>query len=438
MALDGTFDPWRSGTCAATLGRTCQMKDAMTRHLDRIRLPVAGICLIVVFVASTGTAMGADVPRVTGFTLINSDTDLPVAGFNPINPGSTLNLATVPTRNLNIRANAQGGVGSVQMTLDAGTPVVENQAPYALAGDSRGDFRAWTPATGSHTVTASAFPQRDAQGTAGPTFALSFAVVDTASSNPVPAGPAAPAGACGPMPVVAPSGWLRVVSDDFNESIPLGEWGRAGGQWERPGGNWRARPAGWKDSSRRGTYSSPKTTSQHDSLLDVWVHSEGDVRYVAAPISLVGDTIGQRISLCMRADVIPGYKLAFMLWPSLGTGNERGEIDYPEGRLSGVPATARAFMHYDPEPLSGKKQDAFDTGVALQGWHMYTMEWHPRAGYNSFYLDGRLIGRSTQFVPRGPMHYLMQIETYMAGQPLPPPAAGHVLVDWVTIEVPGS
>jgi hypothetical protein len=34
------------------------------------------------------------------------------------------------------------------------------------------------------------------------------------------------------------------------------------------------------------------------------------------------------------------------------------------------------------------------------------------------------------------MHYIMQVETYMAGQVLPPPASGHVLVDWVTIEVP--
>lgn len=226
------------------------------------------------------------------------------------------------------------------------------------------------------------------------------------------------------------------MGDNFTENIPLGEWGRAGGRWQLPGGDWRARPAGWHDSSGRGTYNSPKTTSQHGGLLDVWVHSEGSTRYVATPIPLVGNTIGQRIALCMRADVIPGYKIAFMLWPSLGDGNERGEINFPEGKLSGGGATARAFMHYDPEPTSGRKQDAYDSQVALQGWHTYVLEWNPRSGYTAFYVDGRLIGRSTRYVPSGPMHYLMQIETYMSGQALPAPAEGHVLVDWVTIDVP--
>jgi hypothetical protein len=28
------------------------------------------------------------------------------------------------------------------------------------------------------------------------------------------------------------------------------------------------------------------------------------------------------------------------------------------------------------------------------------------------------------------------METYILGQELPPPAAGHVLVDWFTIDVP--
>lgn len=35
------------------------------------------------------------------------------------------------------------------------------------------------------------------------------------------------------------------------------------------------------------------------------------------------------------------------------------------------------------------------------------------------------------------MQYLVQIETYVDGQPLPPPASGHILIDWVTISTPG-
>ena len=236
----------------------------------------------------------------------------------------------------------------------------------------------------------------------------------------------------------APSGWRRVMADSFSEDIPLGEWGKPGGRWEFPGGKWRARTAGYKDTSGRGTYNSPKTTTQHHGALDVWIHSEGSTRYVAAPIPLVGNTVGQRISLCMRADQIPGYKIAFLLWPDEGPGNYHGEIDFPEGKLLST-GSAHAFMHFDPKPSSGKQQDAYDSNVSLMSWHTYTMEWHPGQNEVSFYVDGRLIGRSARpEVPDGPMHYVMQMETYVPGQELPPPAEGHVLVDWFTIDVPSG
>jgi hypothetical protein len=242
-------------------------------------------------------------------------------------------------------------------------------------------------------------------------------------------------GRCSVRRKSAPDGWRRVMSDAFHEDIPRGEWGRTGGPWENPGGKWRARQAGSNDTSGRGTYSSPKTTSQHHGLLDVWIHSEGSTRYIAAPIPLVGDKKGQRVSLCMRANEIPGYKIAFMLWPKEGPGNYHGEIDYPETKLLRS-VRANAFMHFDPKPRSGKTQDWYDTGVRLQGWHVFTMKWRPSRDYVSFFVDGRRVGRSHgPEVPNGPMHYIMQMETYVSG-PLPAPAAGHVKVDWFTIDVP--
>jgi hypothetical protein len=233
----------------------------------------------------------------------------------------------------------------------------------------------------------------------------------------------------------APPGWRRIMSDSFNTYIRRGAWGRPGGRHEFPSGKWRARQAGAKDTSGRGTYNSMKTTSQHDGLLDVWIHSEDGNRYVAAPIPLVGDRKAQRVSLCMRADHISGYKIALMLWPKEGPGNYHGEIDFPEGKLSRH-RNANAFMHYDPKPSSGKTQDWFDSGVRLQGWHVFTMRWRPSMDIVTFMVDGRLIGRSRgRKVPNGPMHYIMQMETWVSGK-LPPPAAGHVKVDWFTIDVP--
>jgi hypothetical protein len=226
------------------------------------------------------------------------------------------------------------------------------------------------------------------------------------------------------------------VTSQFNETTPVGSWpGPAAAQ------AWRNRQAGATDSSGRGTYHSGKTVSEHNGVLDIYIHSEGNVRYVAAIIANLGDTYGQRINLCMRADRIPGYKHVFMLWPGTGQGNSHGEIDYPEGKLT-PDGVGNAFMHYSPKPASNPKQDAYNTGMSTVGWHVYTIEWDPGSSaqtddYASFYVDGRLIGRSTGAkVPDGPMHYLMQFETYVAGQALPPPAAGHILIDWITIATP--
>ena len=255
--------------------------------------------------------------------------------------------------------------------------------------------------------------------------------------------PLSGSGRCTARPTSAPAGWRRVVASDFNETTALGRWpGPVAAQ------HWVNRAAGARDSSGRGVYDSSKTVSERNGLLDIWIHSEtaarpgvhdpAGQRYVAAIVAKMGPTNGARISICMRADVIPGYKLAYMLWPSQGTGNELGEIDYPEARLIGPPATAKAFMHYAPKPSSGSHQDAYDSGASLQAWHVYTMEWNPKAAtpYVSFYLDGRRIGHSTRYVPAVAMRYIMQMETFVGGQALPAPAQGHIQVDWVTIDLP--
>lgn len=244
------------------------------------------------------------------------------------------------------------------------------------------------------------------------------------------------------MAASAGEGWRRVLSSSFDEVTPLGAW---------PGPiaakDWRSRQAGATDSSGRGTYDSSKTVSEGGGLLDVWIHSAVDGaphvhnpdgrRYTAAPIPTMGHTLGARISICMRADVVPGYKIAFLQWPDEGPGNFNGEIDFPEARLLDH-ASPTAFMHYAPKPSSGKDQDAYETGASLQDWHVYTTEWNPIAPdpYVKFFLDGALIGHSTEHVPTRPMQLVLQIETFLSGQELPPPAQGHVQIDWVTIDVP--
>ena len=116
---------------------------------------------------------------VTSLTLINAETGRPVAGFDPIPDGATLNLSALPTRRLSIRANTSPGrVGSVRFTLDGRSYQLENTAPYALAGNRGGTYHPWTPSLGSHTLRATPYSASGGGGTAGTAKTIGFRVVE--------------------------------------------------------------------------------------------------------------------------------------------------------------------------------------------------------------------------------------------------------------------
>ena len=119
---------------------------------------------------------------VTSLTLINADTDLPIASHDPFLSGTTLDLKTLPTRNLNIRANSNPDpVGSVRFGYDGNANYrTESTQPYAFARDTGGDYNPWTPTVGLHTVTATPFTGAAAAGTPGTTLTINFTVIDSA------------------------------------------------------------------------------------------------------------------------------------------------------------------------------------------------------------------------------------------------------------------
>ncbi len=124
---------------------------------------------------------------VVSFSLINADKDQPIAGFDPLTNGATLNLALLPTRNLNIRANTSGTVASVRFGFDNNPNYrTDDVSPYSLAGDSGGDYFAWTPAIGNHTVIATPYRMTRARGPAGSPLSISFAVIDSQGPNQPP------------------------------------------------------------------------------------------------------------------------------------------------------------------------------------------------------------------------------------------------------------
>ncbi len=138
-------------------------------------------------VAFTVTKSGGTSPQaVSSLSLINADTNQPISGYDPLPGGTTLDLATLPTRNLNIRANTSPAtVGSVRFALDGNsTYATDSATPYALAGDSSGNYTAWTPAVGGHSVTATPYTGAGAAGTAGTPLTVAFTVTDSGASTP--------------------------------------------------------------------------------------------------------------------------------------------------------------------------------------------------------------------------------------------------------------
>lgn len=404
--------------------------------LPRLSSGAAGPALTVdPSVAQAGTAVSVVgdgfAPRLRlQLSLDGADAGLPAVKVNgrgqlktrvvvpDVPPGAhTLAVHSVAAGNQKVAASGEVVVASTTLTIADAQPT-----PDASPSPSVEPTASPQP-TSTPRSTPDPTPDPTQQATPRPT--------STPAATPSPTAPPSDS-RCATSSGTPPNGWTRRVTSQFGEQTPLGSW---------PGPvaarDWRNRPAGWQDSSGRGTYDSRRTVSEGSGLLDIYIHSEGSTRYVAALLPLLGDTYGQRISMCMRAESIPGYKVAYLLWPDDGEGNYRGEVDFPEARLDDM-ATAHAFMHYDPKPSSGRNQDGYDSGVSIHQWHVYTMEWNPQAStpYAAFYLDGRLIGRSTAYVPKGPMHYVLQNETLPASVPLPPPSAGHILIDWVTIDTP--
>lgn len=116
--------------------------------------------------------------QVVSFVLVNADTDQDI---QPLTDGASLNLATLPTKNLNVRANCSPAtVGSVVFNLSGQQTrnATESGAPYALFGDAgNGNYNAWVPEPGSYSLKATPFSAAAGGGTAGTALLVSFSVI---------------------------------------------------------------------------------------------------------------------------------------------------------------------------------------------------------------------------------------------------------------------
>lgn len=250
-----------------------------------------------------------------------------------------------------------------------------------------------------------------------PTTTPPTPVTTPAPTTAPPATTAQPGGV--PMPVGDRPGWQRVFDDDFVSPVARGAFpGPYAPKW--------ASYHGFSDTYKGGTYNQG-ILSAAGGALDIYLHSQNGRPQVAAPVPLVtgkwgGQTYG-RFSIRFNADAVPGYKAAWLLWPDSNNWNE-GEIDFPEGSLDG---TMWGFHHCVGQPTNNCYW--LDTKVAFTGWHTATLEWTP--GKLVYLLDGQVVGSTTNRVPTAPLHWVLQTETDHVPDTL---SAGHVRIDWVTID----
>jgi hypothetical protein len=116
-------------------------------------------------------------PHIASFTLINSDTDQPVPGYELLCDGAVIDLSAIATTHFNIRANpGSTGIGSVRFVLDDFVHV-ENYEPYALFANSGPNYFTRNLAVGDHRLSATPFTEDNTNGTAGTTYHIAFSVV---------------------------------------------------------------------------------------------------------------------------------------------------------------------------------------------------------------------------------------------------------------------
>lgn len=226
--------------------------------------------------------------------------------------------------------------------------------------------------------------------------------------------------------------WEQTFADDFSTPVVRGEFANSGYR-----SRWLSYD-GFADTSGKGRYDAG-VIAVRDGALDMYLHTEGDQPLSAAVVAMVdGRWRGQlygRWDVRFRGDELPGYKMAFLLWPDSNNWGE-GEIDFPEaaGLDSGTTMYANIYAKGDTRSRKPGLSSGFTTNTVPvgSGWHSATIEWSPDRV--TFILDNAPVGTTiADGVPDTPMHWVLQIETAIDGAKPAADVAGHIQIDWVRI-----
>lgn len=118
-----------------------------------------------------------DVSLVQHLKLVDTTTNKPVAGYETLTSGATVDLDKVSTDQMSLVVRtAPAMVGSVQFFLDDTLIKTENYVPYAIAGDTNQgqNYFPWEPPAGEYTLTVIPYSEANGNGTPGQEFTINL------------------------------------------------------------------------------------------------------------------------------------------------------------------------------------------------------------------------------------------------------------------------
>lgn len=227
------------------------------------------------------------------------------------------------------------------------------------------------------------------------------------------------------------TGWNLALSEDFTRDAALGQFKTVyGNVWAAADGQHDTSRSYGRPLATEGIYDSSKTITVHDSMLDIRVYTDASGRpWVANPIPDTGQW-GQlygRYAVRFKSDTVPGFKMAWLLWPTSENWNQ-GEIDFPE---AGLGNNMQGYSH-NVNGSPNTNQWVVNTGVNMSNWHTAIIEWTPTS--LKFILDNTVYTTTdSAAIPKNPMYWKLQTETNLSATPPPTSATGHVYIDWVAV-----
>jgi hypothetical protein len=213
--------------------------------------------------------------------------------------------------------------------------------------------------------------------------------------------------------------WTPIQSEDFSVSSALGSWwsnGCPGNGIGYTGANGTLWQIACGNTNAAGFPTNPNAMSTHDGVLDFWLHPNSTIAG-GNSVSPVLDnatlnrhqTYGRMEARMKGVFIDPAvfsreYYLNFLLTPENDSDVACAQSHFPKGGIDNNP------IGYIARYGCGTAQDQGSaSAVNPVQWHTYTQEWLP--GQRNYYIDGVLVGSSTNQVWAQPQRWHLQIDT---------------------------